>query len=95
MKIDYLAEKLKVRESLIYSALGREKRSGEAFISASNVESGRVKSREDAPASHDGERVLARKISKEVEVKHFSRPEHRRIFRCFYRFSRARQPFSF
>ncbi|HOQ68062.1 MAG TPA: DNA primase [Candidatus Atribacteria bacterium] len=83
LKIDYLAEKLKVRESLIYSALGREKRSGEAFISASNVESGRVKAEKMLLRAMMENEFWREKISKEVEVKHFSRPEHRRIFRVF------------
>ena len=83
LKVSYLAEKLKVGESVIYSALRQEKTPEAALNSFLSKEPGKIKAEKMLLRAMIESQFWRETIIKELEVKNFSRPEHRRIFRVF------------
>jgi len=83
LKVSYLAERLKVGESVIYSALRREKAPEAVLSSFVSRESGKVKAEKMLLRAMMESQFWRETVVKELEVQNFSRPEHRRIFRVF------------
>ena len=83
LKVSYLSERLKVGESVIYSALRREKAPEAVLSSFVSRESGKVKAEKMLLRAMMESQFWRETVVKELEVQNFSRPEHRRIFRVF------------
>ncbi|MBP9015864.1 MAG: DNA primase [Candidatus Atribacteria bacterium] len=80
LKISYLAEKLKVGESIIYSAL-RQERTPEAILKSFTAkESGKVKAEKMLLRAMIESQFWRETIGRELEVSNFSLSQHRRIF---------------
>lgn len=83
LKVSYLSERLKVGESVIYSALRREKAPEAVLSSFVSRESGKIKAEKMLLRAMMESQFWRETVVKELEVQNFSRPEHRRIFRVF------------